>query len=35
MLLSLGPDAEVLAPDELRDQVRQMAQEIANRYAQQ
>lgn len=35
MLLSLGPDAEILAPDELRDLVRQMAQDIANRYPQQ
>jgi predicted DNA-binding transcriptional regulator YafY len=33
-LLSLGPDAEILAPDELRDLVQQMAQDIANRYAQ-
>ena len=31
-LLSLGPDAEVLAPDALRDLVRQAAQDIANRY---
>jgi len=31
-LLSLGPDAEVLAPDTLRDLVRQAAQDIANRY---
>jgi predicted DNA-binding transcriptional regulator YafY len=34
MLLSLGPDAEILAPDELRDLVQQMAQDIANRYSQ-
>ncbi len=34
-VLGLGPDAEVLAPDILRDLVRQAAQEIANRYAQQ
>jgi len=33
-LLSLGPDAEVLAPDELRDLVRQAAQDIAKRYTQ-
>ena len=33
-LLSLGPDAEVLAPDELRELVRQAAQDIANRYTQ-
>jgi predicted DNA-binding transcriptional regulator YafY len=32
-MLSLGPDAEVLAPDTLRDLVRQAAQDIANRYA--
>ncbi|MBO0779175.1 MAG: YafY family transcriptional regulator [Ktedonobacteraceae bacterium] len=31
-LLSLGPDAEILAPDTLRNLVRQMAQEITNRY---
>jgi predicted DNA-binding transcriptional regulator YafY len=33
-LLSLGPDAEVLAPDTLRNLVHQAAQDIANRYAQ-
>jgi predicted DNA-binding transcriptional regulator YafY len=32
-MLSLGPDAEVLAPDELRSLVRQAAQGIAHRYA--
>ena len=31
-LLSLGPDAEVLAPDTLRRRVQQAAQEIARRY---
>lgn len=31
-LLSLGPDAEVLAPDALRNTVRQIAQDIANRH---
>jgi predicted DNA-binding transcriptional regulator YafY len=35
MLLSLGPDAEILAPNELRALVQQMAQDIANRYASQ
>ncbi len=34
MLLSLGPDAEILAPDELRALVGQMARDIANRYHQ-
>jgi predicted DNA-binding transcriptional regulator YafY len=33
-LLSLGPDAEVLAPDALRNLVQQAAQDIANRHAQ-
>ena len=33
-LLSLGPDAEVLAPDVLRNLVQQAAQDIANRHAQ-
>ncbi|HJT58269.1 MAG TPA: YafY family protein, partial [Ktedonobacteraceae bacterium] len=33
-LLSLGPDAEVLAPDILRQRVQQAAQEIARRYSQ-
>jgi len=33
-LLSLGPDAEVLAPDALRELVRQSARDIANRYVQ-
>lgn len=32
-MLSLGPDAEVLAPDTLRDLVRQAALDIASRYA--
>jgi predicted DNA-binding transcriptional regulator YafY len=32
-MLSLGPDAEILAPDELRSLVRQAALDIANRYA--
>ena len=32
LLLSFGPDAEVLAPPGLRDLVQQMAQEIADRY---
>lgn len=34
ILLSLGPDAEVLAPDILRQRVQQAAQEIARRYSQ-
>ncbi len=33
VLLSLGPDADALAPDTLRQQIRQAAQEIAHRYA--
>jgi predicted DNA-binding transcriptional regulator YafY len=33
-LLSLGPDAEVLAPHVLRERVQQAAQEIAHRYSQ-
>src|SRR6185312_2718355 len=33
-LLSLGPNAEVLAPDTLRQRVQQAAQEIARRYSQ-
>lgn len=33
LLLSLGPDAEVLTPPTLRNLVRQMAQEIAGRYS--
>jgi len=33
-LLGLGPDAEVLAPDVLRNLVQQAAQDIANRHAQ-
>ncbi len=32
-LLSLGPDAEVLAPDALRQRVQEAAQDIARRYA--
>ena len=32
-MLSLGPDAEILAPDELRTLVRKAALDIANRYA--
>lgn len=32
-MLSLGPDAEILAPDELRNLVKQAALDIANRYA--
>ena len=32
-LLSLGPDAEVLAPDTLRKRVQEAAQDIARRYA--
>jgi predicted DNA-binding transcriptional regulator YafY len=32
-LLSLGPDAEVLSPDALRNLVQQAARDIANRYA--
>jgi predicted DNA-binding transcriptional regulator YafY len=35
LLLSLGPDAQIMAPDALRDLVGQMAREIANRYSQQ
>ncbi len=33
-MLGLGPDAEILAPDTLRDRVRQAALDIVNRYAQ-
>jgi predicted DNA-binding transcriptional regulator YafY len=35
LLLSLGPDAQIMAPDALRDLMGQMAREIANRYSQQ
>ncbi|WP_165423427.1 helix-turn-helix transcriptional regulator [Ktedonosporobacter rubrisoli] len=35
LLLSFGPDAEVLAPPSLRDLVREMAQEIVERHYQQ
>jgi hypothetical protein len=35
LLLSFGPDAEVLAPPSLRNLVREMAQEIADRHNQQ
>jgi predicted DNA-binding transcriptional regulator YafY len=34
LLLSFGPDAEVLAPETLRNLIQQMAQEIADRYSQ-
>jgi predicted DNA-binding transcriptional regulator YafY len=33
LLLSFGPDAEVLTPQTLRNLVQQMAQEIAGRYS--